>query len=403
MGFFKNLFKKYKGSDEYEEIISEEQMQEKIEQDLTEILMDHREIDMNDAVIRDRYVTSCLEQIADASRQIESLEEEYHAVDAYLQDMECIEAMPTKDKEFLIEQAKAIDGLNADREKYKSKKLHLSEEGFRKMMELSDDAPEAIRKLKETEDYQELVRQDLQRLEAEKQACLYRKHEAHVGLENLRGMAIICICAVFACLITLLILQFGFELEVKIGYILTSVVAAGTLLFLYLKYQETDQEMHAATGSLNKVILLQNKVKIRYINNTNLLEYLYVKYNVTSSEQMQKQWDGYLREKEVRERMERTAENLDYYEGELVRKLKEYHLFDPFIWLHQAEAIYNPKEMVEVRHQLIVRRQKLRKQMEFNTQNATDAQNIIKELVGDYPQYANEILKKVSDYEERVE
>jgi hypothetical protein len=97
--------------------------------------------------------------------------------------------------------------------------------------------------------------------------------------------------------------------------------------------------------------------------------------------------------------MERTEETLDYHEGELVSLLKEYHLFDPMIWIHQPLALYNPKEMVEVRHKLIVRRQKLRKQMEFNTHNAEHAQEIIKELVGDYPQYANEILKMLSDSE----
>jgi hypothetical protein len=57
--------------------------------------------------------------------------------------------------------------------------------------------------------------------------------------------------------------------------------------------------------------------------------------------------------------------------------------------------------MVEVRHALITRRQKLRKQMEFNTQNAEQAQQQVRELVGEYPEYAKEILQMVSDYEER--
>lgn len=401
MGFFRKIFRKKKAETELEENL--EQQPQDQEEELTQILIDRSQIDMDDEVLRKRYVTSCLEQIADATNQIKQLEEEYRSVNAYLQDMEVLDALPAREKRLIEEQAKAIDGLNADREKYKSKKLHLSEENFHKMTNLGEDAPDAIKKLKEAEEYQELIRQDLTKLEGEKQACLYRRHESRMGLENLRGMAIICSFAVFSCLAVLLILQFVFELEVKVGYILTAAAAAITLMVLYLKYQETEREMQLASGSLNKVILLQNKVKIRYVNNTNLLDYLYMKYNVSSAAQLNRQWDGYLKEKEVRERMERTEETLDYHEGELVRMLKEYHLFDPMIWIHQALALYNPKEMVEVRHKLILRRQKLRKQMEFNTTNANNAQEIIKDLVGDYPMYANEILKMVSDYEEREE
>ena len=73
------------------------------------------------------------------------------------------------------------------------------------------------------------------------------------------------------------------------------------------------------------------------------------------------------------------------------------------IWLHQTGAILDPKEMVEVRHAMILRRQQLRKQMEFNTDNAEKAQEQIKKLVTEYPKYAAQILKMVSAYEERAE
>ena len=325
----------------------------------------------------------------------------YQTVNAYLSDCEIIEALSSAEKMKLAEEAKAIAGLSIDREKYRSKQLVLSDSKYHKMDSMQDEAIEGIEKLKETEEYQNAIRQDLQRLEAEKQAYLYRKHEAHVGLENLKGMAVISIFAVFSCLFVLIILQFGFRLETRVGYILTAAVAAVTLTILYVKYQETEVELSGSSNGLNKVILLQNKVKIRYVNNTNLLDYLYMKYEVSSARELESLWDGYLKERDIRQKMEATEENLDFHEQTLVSDLKKHHLFDPLIWIHQAIALCNPKEMVEVRHQLIVRRQKLRKQMEFNTNNADNAQKEIKEMVGDYPHYANEILKMVSDYEER--
>jgi hypothetical protein len=83
----------------------------------------------------------------------------------------------------------------------------------------------------------------------------------------------------------------------------------------------------------------------------------------------------------------------------MVSILRKYKLFDPLIWLHQARAIYDPKEMVEVRHALILRRQKIRQQLDFNSQNASAAQEQIRSIVAEYPQYAKEILQMVSDFE----
>lgn len=369
--------------------------------ELPEVLMDRKQIRIEDEYQRNRYVTSCLEQIADATKQVQKLNEEYQSVNAYLEDMELIEGLPEQERRVLSEQAKAIVGLSADREKYRDKKLHLSDSNYHKMERMQDEVCDGVKKLEDAEEYQQAIRQDLQRLEGEKQACLYRKHESHVGLENLRGMTIICVCAVFACILVLILLDFVFKLDVRIGYILTAAAAAVTLTVIYMKYQDMDLEMRTAGRSLNKIILLQNKVKIRYVNNTNLLDYLYMKYGVGSKQELTRLWEDYVKEREVREKMDRAEEDLDFHEEALVERLKKHHLFDPMVWLHQPLALMNNKEMVEVRHGLIMRRQKLRKQMEFNNHNAEAAQEEIKGLVGDYPHYANEILKMVSEYEEK--
>lgn len=150
---------------------------------------------------------------------------------------------------------------------------------------------------------------------------------------------------------------------------------------------------------MNKIILLQNKVKIRYINNTNLLDYLYVKYEVPSAEALEKMWKQYLAEKDERVKMEQVMSDLEFHQNELVKLLKRYRLFDPIIWIHQADAILDSKEMVEVRHNLIVRRQRLRKQMEYNKELAVNAQEEIKQIVNEYTKYAAEVMEIVEKYE----
>ena len=59
--------------------------------------------------------------------------------------------------------------------------------------------------------------------------------------------------------------------------------------------------------------------------------------------------------------------------------------------------------MVEIRHSLIIRRQSLRKRIEYNKETvAGGAQRDIKELVQRYPKYAREILETVEKYEESM-
>nr|MBQ8252204.1 hypothetical protein [Lachnospiraceae bacterium] len=397
MSFWKKLFSRQKKYRDIDELIDEELRMEEEEKYVLSI----DQIDMKNAGDRERYVLSLLEQIADASAQIESCKEEYNTVNRYLQDMEDLEYIQGEDKNSLTEYAKAISLLETDKIRYEEKKQRLKDEDFIRMEKLEENAEEGIRKLTEAEQYQQAIRSDMMRLENEKQACLFRKQEASAAMENLRGMALICTVALFACMGMLMIMQFALEMETTVGYILTAAVAAIALTAMYMKYVEAAGEKKRSAHSLNKVILLQNRVKIRYVNNTNLVDYLYMKYGVSSAKELISIWERYLAEREERAKIKETMKDLSFTQDQLVRLLRKYNLYDPVIWLHQVEAILNPKEMVEVRHALIARRQKLRKQMEFNTNNAENAQQQVKELVGEYPQYAKEILKMVSDYEDK--
>ena len=364
-------------------------------------IVDASQVNISDSYEREKYVISLLEQIREAQEQISQCEAEYRTVDRYLLDMEEISYIPQEDKEKLMEYAKSVSLLERDKIRYEEKKERLSDADFAKMERLSDETDEGVQKLREAENYQQAIRSDLQKLEGEKQACLYRKQEAAVLMENLKGIAIISTVAVFCCIFLLLGMQIFLQMDVRIGYILIAGAAAFTLLAVYMKYSDASKERIAASRSLNKVILLQNRVKIRYVNNTNLLDYLYLKFGIASAAELEKLRQQYEAEKEERSRIKETMQELSFSQEQMVSLLRRYHLHDPLIWLHQVDALLDPREMVEVRHALITRRQKLRKQIDFNTANAETAQKEIKDMVADYPQYARETLQRVSDFEEK--
>ena len=209
----------------------------------------------------------------------------------------------------------------------------------------------------------------------------------------------ICAMAFVVCLLMLMVLQYGFKMDAQIGYILTIGVGATVLTVLYVKYLDYTKQLEKTEKGINRIILLKNTVNIRYVNNTNLLDYLYMKYKVNSGKELLTMWEKYQREKEERNRDIQNREELDYHKRTLISVLRRYQLHDPDIWIHQTAALLDPKEMVEIRHSLIDRRQKLRTQMEYNKRLATEAQKEIKQTIEDYPQYREEILEMVERYE----
>ena len=391
MGWFKKLIDRFRrgdGSDEYDEEWEEEEATHQIDYHNKEQRMD--------------YVKNCLEKMADATRELENLTFEYDMVTSYLRDMEEIEALPPEESEVLKECAKRVSLLQDSKADFMERPRRISDEKYQQMERIADEVEEGYQKLTEAEEYQDLIRQDLNRLEGEKHAYLYRKNEVMHIISDTRGMAVICVAALGLCILLLLLLQYFLDMDTHAGYLVTAAAAALAITLIYVKHLDARRELHRVETGINKIILLQNKVKIRYVNNTNLLDYLYLKYGVTSAQELMQLWENYKIEREEREKFRRAELDLDYNEQELLQILKRYQIKDPAVWLHQTEAILDHKEMVEIRHNLIIRRQSLRRRMDYNKEVvAGGSQKEIKALVEKYPQYAREIMASVEEYEKK--
>ncbi|MFW5671995.1 MAG: hypothetical protein ACOCM8_06865, partial [Acetivibrio ethanolgignens] len=61
-----------------------------------------------------------------------------------------------------------------------------------------------------------------------------------------------------------------------------------------------------------------------------------------------------------------TTEKINQYNQILITELKKIDVRDAEVWTYQPEALLDKREMVEVRHRLNVRRQKLRDRMDYN-------------------------------------
>ncbi len=213
-------------------------------------------------------------------------------------------------------------------------------------------------------------------------------------------MAIICTIAVIICILVLLILQYGFSMNTGIGYVAAAALGAAAITAVFLKYNNASEELSRVENGIGRIIRLQNTVKIRYVNNTHLLDYLYMKYQVSSARELQKDYQDYQQEREERERYYSAEKDLDECQKDLIHELRRFQIQDPMIWIHQTRGLLDKKEMVEIRHSLIIRRQSLRRRMDYNKEVvAGKAQDEIKDLAKKYPRYAREIMDTVDEYE----
>lgn len=385
MGWLKNLFKK--------------KNVQQIEEDWEELVYVRDGVDFDDTQQRNRYIGSCLEQIEEASKEIDLLTGEYSLVTAYLTDIEEIEALPAEEREEVNRIAGKLSFLEEERIRYRGKQNRMSDSEYYQLRKQENEIEEGLQKLKEGEKYAALIKQDLQRLNGEKHAYEYRRSELEGMIVNLRGMAVIFLTALVVCLLMLAILQFGFDMDTYVGYFVAVMAATIAVSVICVKYFEADREAARVGRAINKLIQLQNKVKIRYVNNSQLLEYLYIKYNTDSADKLEKNWMNYQQEKEERKQYAEAEAKTEYYQKLLVEQMSKYRVSDPSRWINQVKALLDKKEMVEIRHGLILRRQNLRKQLDYNHEVAQTARSEIMDVVGQYPTYAKEILAMVERYD----
>ena len=141
------------------------------------------------------------------------------------------------------------------------------------------------------------------------------------------------------------------------------------------------EKIQVAERSQNRAIVLLNKVKLKYINVANAVDYACEKYHVKSAGELENQWQYYLEAVKERQKYQRTNEDLEYFNGRLVRMLSNYQLYDAHVWVTQAVALVDPKEMVEIKHGLIGRRQKLRARIENNLSQVNEQKEEAEQLL----------------------
>nr|WP_297765331.1 hypothetical protein [uncultured Butyrivibrio sp.] len=393
MGFLEDIFGKRK--------IDERQIQSELE-NWNDIVYSRKELDMDDPVQRREYIGSCLQQMEEAARELDSLEFEYNDVTSHLRDIDEINALPPEQRLEVNEIAQKLLDSQQQQDKFSRRKSKMTDEEFEHMERLASEAREGAKKLADAEDYQKKIKNDLKRLDGEHEAYLYREEELVNTVDNCKKLIITVAVTLGLCIIFLLFLQFVLELNVVYGYMIAVLLAAVSVTLLYFNSTNSVVELKTVRKSISRLIMLQNQVKIRYVNSTNLIDYLCLKYRVSNAKELTSMYNRYIQEAKERAEFEDSQKSLDTNQKDLIYILRHFRVRDPEIWIHQPEALLDHNEEVEIRHSLNVRRQSLRKRMEYNRDIvAGNAKSEIEDMARQYPEYTQEILDMVSRYEEK--
>lgn len=350
------------------------------------------EKDYRDGTKIEQYVVERLEQMIEVTREIDDEKAEYRMVTAYLNDIQRVEDLPEEDRKKIDETAANVVQLTSARNGFLNSARKLTDAQFAQLEQEEKEIPNAIRRLASNEAYQDTLKQDMKYLEREKSRFMLHKEYLSNQQYTLKRLLYVFMGITIIAAIGMAVIWNITGYNMYYAFLVLLFLAVVSVCGVSLKIMKNNTEIHVAEQSINRAITLLNKVKFKYVNVTNAIDYACEKYHVRRSAELNQMWEYYMEAVKEREKYQRTSEDLDYFSSRLVRLLKNYQLNDPQIWTTQAIALVDHKEMVEITHNLVTRRQKLRDRIEYNM-------NVIQEQKKE----AEQLLDKVGDKRTQVE
>lgn len=321
------------------------------------------------------------EQLVDVETHMQEIQREYKIVTSYLTDIQRIEELPIDMANNLIDTANHIERFDKSRQTYLQSENLLPMDQYNNLAALEDDVTETIKRLYELEMRDSMLKNDMGYLEGEKEDLRYMRGEYTDTIVRIRSVNITVLILFMFTMFILCIYAITTKNSIIMPLLITGTIAVVSFAISYVRYMDLKTEIRDIDAKVNRAISLLNKVKVKYINNTNTLDYIYEKYGVNSCKELEYQWEQY--NTMVRDAKRYIQANAEFkgHCDRLVKSLAAIGVEDPYVWPKQTNAIIDRREMVEIKHGLIVRRQKLRERMETCAKIKDNAQTALRAAV----------------------
>ena len=323
---------------------------------------DDNELIPGDVAESKRLVTECCEAIREIEHQRELATVEYDKVSERLTDIQRIDEISGEAKDTLHDLSKHIMNLTRERNQYKNRSLTITDAQIRLLDPYEEVLGREVKKMYDAEMYQTSINGDIEKLDETKKDLHRQQRQVIANQRMLKKMAKFVILLIISLFVLFAVLYYAMEVDMTYPYLRTILLAAISATVIFAESLRNRTEAALLGKKINKATTLLNRVKIKYINNRSLLDYGRAKFQVKDAAEFER-WQEYVRAKVVNAKFQENTKQLQLVQDQLLELLRDNHVATPDIWLSQTLAIIDPKEMVEVRHALNIRRQKLRERM----------------------------------------
>ena len=324
------------------------------------------------------------EQLKFLKEQQEGTKEEFTQVTQYIADVQRLEQMSESERAEVMDAARMVVSLDEERLRYQKGNKLLTLSQYHMMERYEDEFPQRIEELARQEQYLELVREDMHKLESEKGSILYDSENASAKRNFLNKFSYGVIITALAVFIVLIVLADNTGRDMSVPFFLTGIAAVGYIFYYAYAAGQCGTAVKRSEYMLNRATTLLNKVKIKYVNTTNVLDYSYEKYNVNSLNELRYIWENYLRTKEEEKKYRKNVQLLSAYTDKLELALKWIGIEKPDAWIHQAEILLSRAELADFKDAVSKRRNKLRAQIDYNIRQQDGTRNELETLKRKY-------------------
>lgn len=351
-----------------------------------------------DDISRTQYITAQCEQIVESTKYIEETKKEYTSVVDDINDILAIEKAEKDSRQMVKDLAIELNALNNERVLSRNKRNRLPASKYDYYLAHEDELSDAVKKMQNDEQYYQMIKRDLNMLEGEKLSLMEDIDRSIRTQKTIKNILLAGFVAIVICIGV--IIAFLLKVSDTGNYIGLIVLFMITLFMVFMVVvRHNSVYMHKLSEKkLNRAIVLQNKIKIKYINIVNSIEYQYAKYGVANSYEFASTYQDFLADKADREHYARTAGRLGKVSQHLSIYLRNLGVKNVDIWHNQLEALFNPKKMQEVTAALDMRRKKLKEQIELNMKHIDSAKQNIDNMLAENPDKAKDIKDVIDGF-----
>ena len=239
------------------------------------VTVEKEKVNLSDPQARLQYVKRLHEGILEADKQCENIKFEYGQVTSYLKDIQILDQAPEEEKKTLKAAAFRIVDLTKERAQEKA------------LERFEDKVGQDLPKLKEYEDYQIKIKNDLRQLSSEKALLIQDQSQIVRSQKQLKSIGKILTGILVAMGAMLLVLAMLFKVDITVPFVAAAAFAFVVAAIILNESRKNRIDMVITEKKRSRAIALSNRVKIKYVNNVNTVDYMCHKYQVRNGTELE--------------------------------------------------------------------------------------------------------------------